>query len=118
MRDNPREILNHILKGYEDMGKWDTELMRAEMGFLRAVEKPGALDSKVKNLISVAISVSHDCYDCIVFHTNEAFKAGATRDELKEAGFIGAFFGGSPAQSHPMMLLKETIETLASDHGK
>lgn len=58
--------------------------------------KEGALSSKFKELIAVAIAVHKGCGDCILFHVANAKKHGATRDELSEALVVCMEMGGGP----------------------
>jgi AhpD family alkylhydroperoxidase len=50
-----------------------------------ASAKTGHLDAKTRQLISLAAAVTTHCDGCIVIHTDEALKAGATREEISEA---------------------------------
>ena len=51
---------------------------------LQQVMKKGALDSVVKELIYVAVSVTNGCEYCIKSHSLAAKKKGATNDMLNE----------------------------------
>jgi len=46
--------------------------------------KPGALDSRTKELVGVAVSIMADCVPCTTHHYKEAIKAGATDEEISE----------------------------------
>jgi len=65
--------------------------------FAKQAEKPGALSTKEKKLISVALSVAAQCIPCIAFHVKNAIKEGATKKEIYEAGFVAGLMGGGPA---------------------
>ena len=47
--------------------------------------KDSKLGSKVRELISLAVAVTTHCDGCITIHTDNALKAGATREEIAEA---------------------------------
>jgi AhpD family alkylhydroperoxidase len=47
--------------------------------------KDSKLGSKVRELISLAVAVTTHCDGCITVHTDNALKAGATREEIAEA---------------------------------
>ena len=68
----------------------------------------GALDSKTKKLIALAISVSRQCEWCTAFHAKEAIDDGATEAELVEACSIAIILSGSPA----LMSMKVLFDTL------
>ena len=43
------------------------------------------LGEKIRQLISLAVAVTTRCDGCIVFHTDAAIKAGASKEEIAEA---------------------------------
>jgi len=43
------------------------------------------LGEKTRQLISLAVAVTTRCDGCIIFHTDAALKAGASREEISEA---------------------------------
>lgn len=59
------------LKGYQTLSEANKETTR--------------LGEKVRQLISLAVAVTTRCDGCIVFHTEAALKAGASREEIAEA---------------------------------
>lgn len=69
--------------------------------FNLAVFQDGALTNKEKEIIAVAITHVTQCPYCLVTHTKNAKKLGATLDELAEAVFVASALeaGGSVAHS-------------------
>jgi AhpD family alkylhydroperoxidase len=61
----------------------------------KAVEE-GALSSKVKEMLALAISIVVGCEGCIAYHVHDAVAAGATRQELLETIGVGILMGGGP----------------------
>ena len=51
---------------------------------LKAIMGPGALDSLVKEMLYLAVSVAHGCEYCIASHTAAARKRGMTDEMLGE----------------------------------
>jgi AhpD family alkylhydroperoxidase len=47
--------------------------------------KDSKLGPKIRELISLAVAVTTHCDGCITVHTDNALKAGATREEIAEA---------------------------------
>ena len=47
--------------------------------------KDSKLGAKVRELISLAVVVTTHCDGCITIHTDNALKAGASREEIAEA---------------------------------
>ena len=66
-------------------------------------------DKKVKELIAVALSVNAHCPWCISYHVNEALKAGATPDEIREAAWVAVLMGGGPNLSY-MILVEKALK--------
>jgi AhpD family alkylhydroperoxidase len=62
-----------------------------------ATMKDGAMPKKTKELMAVAISVAIRCEGCIVYHTQAAIKAGASREEFLETLNVSIELGGGPA---------------------
>ncbi len=55
----------------------------------------GALPSSIKHLIALAMTVGQRNCEGITYHTNEALRAGATRDEIREAVTVAVLVGGA-----------------------
>jgi AhpD family alkylhydroperoxidase len=60
------------------------ELLRRTWEGIKEVTAPGALDPLVKELIYVAVSVTHNCTYCINSHTAAARKKGMSDEMLAE----------------------------------
>jgi AhpD family alkylhydroperoxidase len=56
----------------------------------------GALDSKAKELIALAIAVSKECDGCIAAHARGAARTGATEAEVAEALGVAIAMNGGP----------------------
>ena len=57
----------------------------------------GALDTRTKELIALAIGVVEGCDGCIASHAEAAARAGATRQEAAEAIGVTFLMKGGPA---------------------
>ncbi len=57
----------------------------------------GALSTKTKELISLGIAITSRCDGCIAFHTHDAIKSGASKQEIVEAIGVAVLMGGGPA---------------------
>lgn len=57
----------------------------------------GALDTKSKELIALAIGVTEQCDGCIASHAQAAVRAGATKEEAAEAIGVTFLMKGGPA---------------------
>lgn len=84
---------------FDEFGKLDDE-----------VYSDGAIDKKHKELMGLAISVATRCNECICYHIEGCFNAGASRKEIIEAIKIGVVGGGSityPNARFAMKILEE-----------
>ena len=65
--------------------------------FMEEANRPGALDLKQKELLSVALSIVTKCEPCLKIHLNKARQAGVSEEEIEEAVWLAVQFGGAPA---------------------
>ena len=61
---------------------------------------PGALPSKVKELMGLVGSMVLRCNDCIFYHIDKSIAEGASREELIESFNIALVVGGSIVIPH------------------
>jgi AhpD family alkylhydroperoxidase len=71
--------------------------MQAFSDLARAATQPGALDTKTKELIALAIGVATRCDGCIGFHMQALVKLGVTREEVQETLGMAVYMGGGPS---------------------
>lgn len=76
------------------------ETMAKFAEFSKQVFADGALDSKTKQLIAVAVAHTTQCPYCITGHTKAARKAGATPEEVMEAIWVAAEMRAGGAFAH------------------
>jgi len=84
----------------------------AFLGFMQKAEDGKAIGMKEKELINVALSVAAQCEWCIAIHVQHAVSAGASRDEIVEAGFMAIIMHGGPAFMYMIPLLDAINEYL------
>ena len=118
MPTNPREILNDLAKGSIKWAKARPKRMAAFSELGKTALKPGALDLKTKELIAAALGLTARCDYCIVPHVYEAFRAGATRQELTETACVANFMGGGPIVTYSATLFLDAIDEFAPDFKK
>jgi len=73
------------------------EVTKAFSAMARAATEAGALDTKTKELIALAISVAIRCDGCVAFHSQAAVRQGATREEIMEVMGMGIYMGAGPS---------------------
>lgn len=102
--------LQEIQKLMEYLGTQIPENMSAFGGFIQSVQRSGKLSLKVKELISIALSISSQCEWCIPYHARMALQNGATEEEIMEAAMVAVLMYGSPALMHIIPLKKALDE--------
>ncbi len=110
---NAKEKLEEIHNFIEKMSKEYPEQCKTFLSFVEKVEGKGALETKTKELISIALAVAKHCEYCIAFHVKNALEAGATKEEIIEAGWVAGLMDGGPGIMYMIPLL-EALETLSS----
>ena len=83
------------------------EVHDAFQTFSRKVFANGALTTKTKQLIAVAVAHVTQCPYCIRGHTKAAMREGVTREELLEAIWVAAEMRAGAAYAHSALALDE-----------
>lgn len=92
-----KEIVTDIAGNMGVLSQNIPEVMKAFMSTTKAGGKEGALDTKTKELIAIAIAVANRCDGCIGFHTKTLVELGTTEQELAEALGVAIYMGGGPS---------------------
>jgi len=85
--------------------------------FSRLVFADGALDTKTKQLIAVAVAHVTQCPYCIQGHTKAARRAGATAQELMEAVWVAAEMRAGGAFAHASLMIASLSEDRDLEHS-
>jgi AhpD family alkylhydroperoxidase len=91
------------------------EVEKAFEQFSSAVFREGALSTKTKQLIAVAVAHVTQCPYCIRGHAKAARRDGATPEEIMEAIWVAAEMRAGGAYAHSALAL-DAIEP-AVPHG-
>ena len=83
------------------------DAMRAFRGLMESAGKDGALDSKTKELMALAVGIAVHCEGCINYHTREAIRKGASREEVAETAAVAIEMGGGPAAMRKSLILNK-----------
>lgn len=110
-----RKLLNEFTGGLELFGKERQSRVKPFMSLLGDIYDPGAIDTKTKELISVAIALYNRLEYCIAFHVHKAYEHGATREEIVDAAMVSIAFGGGPSMAYAVTLLKEALDEFQGD---
>jgi AhpD family alkylhydroperoxidase len=82
------------------------QFMAAEAELLEIVYKNGALSSKVKRLIAMAVALKVGCTNCILSQTENALNEGATKDEILETLQVLVAMGGTTGIAESLRVIK------------
>ena len=77
--------------------------------FSRAVFAEGALPTKNKHVIAVAVAHVTQCPYCIRGHTRAALREGASKQELMEAIWVAAEMRAGGSFAHSIIALDEMV---------
>lgn len=100
-----------------DLGRLRKELapqqLAAFKAFSQAVFADGALPSRTKQLIAVAVAHVTQCPYCIRGHTEAAQRSGASEQEIMEAIWVAAEMRAGAAYAHSIIAL----DAMKEKHG-
>jgi AhpD family alkylhydroperoxidase len=111
-----RDKFKTVLKNSLPLGSAQPAVMKAFGELHKAGAAAGALDTKTKELMCLAISVVVRCDDCIAYHIHDALEAGATREELADAIGVAILMGGGPSMIYATHAI-EAIDQFLDDAG-
>ncbi len=82
------------------------DVMKGFSALAQAALKAGALDTRTKELVALAIAVATRCDGCIAFHAEAAMKQGATRAEVLETMGMAVYMGAGPSVMYAAQALE------------
>ena len=105
--------LRDVKKNSMHLASEQSLVMETFEEFHQAAVASRALDRKTKELMALAISVTHGCDDCIAHHIHDAIEAGATREEITDALGVAVLMAGGRGMiyaSHAMEAMEDFLE--------
>ncbi|MBL8747017.1 MAG: carboxymuconolactone decarboxylase family protein [Phycisphaerae bacterium] len=91
------------------------DIARSFGGMFQGLMKEGALTTREKELIALAIGLSQRCEPCIWSHMEKCVKAGATREQVFETAGVAVMMGGGPTYTYVPKVI-EAFEYFAALH--
>jgi AhpD family alkylhydroperoxidase len=73
---------------------------KAFWAFDKAAMSPGAISTKNKELMALAVAFTTQCPYCIEIHSKRAREAGASEQEISEVVFVAAALRAGAAVTH------------------
>ena len=99
LNDNRKKQLGRILEVMPEQGKQ----LLAQIG---ETYKDGALEKKSKHLMALAIALGIGCKNCVLFHTEAALEAGATKEEFLETISIVTSMRGTTGVAETLRVIQ------------
>ena len=109
--DHP-SLVKNINQSVAVLRKAQPEAMAGFGQLAKAAMAAGSISEKHKELMALAIGITHHCSGCIGFHVKSLHRLGCTVQELEEMLAVCVYMGGGPA----LMYVAEAIkawETMA-----
>ena len=91
------DVLAQLSPEHRALRRFIPDVYRGFADMSGAALADGALNSKVKELMAMAIGIVHGCDGCIASHAKAAALAGATPQEAAEAIGVSIMMHGGPA---------------------
>lgn len=107
-------IQSHLQEMVGKLGEVAPGVMEGFGQLHEASSTDGALDTKTKELLALAIGIAVHCDGCISYHTHDALEAGATREEIVETIGVAVMMGGGPSVVYGCEALEATEQFLAA----
>jgi AhpD family alkylhydroperoxidase len=104
--------LKSFMRHFGALNRDIPDTRNAYSDLLKTVHVDGALSAKFKEIICIVASILKHCDSCMVYHTKEALKAGATRAEIMEACSVAIVMGGGPAAA-AMATVQDALDAWA-----
>ena len=99
MKDYSKKY-NDLVVWMERLGVRIPDTMNSFSQLHQAGVAEGALSSKTKELIAVAIAITVRSEGCIAYHVHDALQAGASSEEILETIGVAIFMGGGPSVAY------------------
>lgn len=102
----------------KDLMRLSPKEAQAFFGLKASAERAdGVIPEKYRELMSIAVALTTQCSYCIDVHTENAVKAGASREEIAETVFIAAALRAGAAVGTGFLALRLFDEHQALHHS-
>lgn len=91
------QIANDVMTGIGLLRKGTPDSMKAFVSLSTAATASAAIDTKIEELMALAIGSAVHCDGCVAYHTKMAHQHGATRDEVAETVALALYMAGGSA---------------------
>ena len=95
------------LRKFGKVTEWSEELGTKFFDYYNSVFEEGALTSREKSLIALAVSHTEKCPYCIDAYTKDALERGITKEEMIEAVHAGAAIESGATLVHGVQMMNK-----------
>ena len=116
--DSERKLLEHAHRGLELLSEHRPRLMGKVQAFMTEAMRPGALDKKTKEMITLGMALVQQCPYCIGMHIRSCKNVGVTLDEIMDVCVMAIMMGGGPALTHAAEVERALNEFYLDEDGE
>ncbi len=91
------QIADEVTSGIGLLRQGLPDAMKGFGSLSMAATASKAIDTKIKELMALAIGIAVHCDGCVAYHTKMAHQHGASREEVAETVALAVYMGGGPA---------------------
>lgn len=95
------------LRKFGNISDWNEELGKKFFDYYGKVFEEGALTTREKSLIALAVSHVVKCPYCIDAYTQDGLKQGITKEEMMEAVHVGAAIDSGATLVHGVQMMSK-----------
>jgi alkylhydroperoxidase/carboxymuconolactone decarboxylase family protein len=95
------------LRKFGNITEWSEELGTKFFDYYSTVFKEGALTSREKSLIALAVSHTEKCPYCIDAYSKDALQRGITKEEMMEALHVGSAIKSGAVLVHGVQMMNK-----------
>ena len=117
LHEHGKTVLNDIAPLTRDLRGLIPDVYEGFAKMHSAAMAPGELDAKTKELIALAIGISHRCDGCIASHAKGAARHGATEKEVAETIGVAILMNGGPGTVYGPRAMAAYRSFTATDTG-
>jgi AhpD family alkylhydroperoxidase len=99
------EYQKQIMTELGELKRLTPDTVRGYVMLSNANGQNSKLGEKTRQLISLAVAVTTRCDGCITVHTDQALKAGATKEEISEALGVAVAMNAGAALIYSLRVL-------------
>ncbi|HEY6774648.1 MAG TPA: carboxymuconolactone decarboxylase family protein [Oxalicibacterium sp.] len=102
-----------LMQRVGDYATLSPDTVKGYQSLAGAATKPGRLDGKTAELISLAVAVTTRCDGCIAIHAQRALEQGVTQEELADALSVAIAMNAGAAMVYTARALDAITATKA-----